>query len=103
MRKLILSAAAVALLAASGAARAQQRITDPVITLPSIPPYAPASDPSAANVGGEGSGGGTGHLGSAPADGRNPVQFDYVAFCSSPGKDGQPRSPSWISNCLAGH
>jgi hypothetical protein len=75
----------------------------PTAQLPPIPPYAPPGDPTPINAGGVTSGGGSGSPVNEAVDGRNTVPFDYVAFCNSPGNDGQPRSPGWVSNCMAGH
>lgn len=75
----------------------------PTASLPSTPPYVPAGDPSAINVGGVSSGGGAGAAGVTDIDGRNTLKFDFAAFCSAPGKDGQPRSPAWIESCMGGH
>jgi hypothetical protein len=77
-------------------------IPTPAAQLPPIPPYVPPGDPSAINVGDVSSGGGAGNGGGAVLDGRNTLKFDYAAFCNSPAKDGRPRSPSWVSKCLAG-
>lgn len=77
-------------------------VPPPAAELPSIPPYVPTGDPSAINVGDVSSGGGSGAPGAGDLGERNTLQFDFRAFCTAPGKDGQPRSPSWVQNCLAG-
>lgn len=76
---------------------------DPSVSLPAIPPYVPAGDPSAINVGGVSNGGGSGAgTGVAGLD-RNAIQFNYSAYCALPGPNGQPRSPAWVKSCMAGH
>lgn len=78
-------------------------VPDTSVSLPPIPPYVPAGNPSPVNVGGvsnpSGNGSGTGPLGTARAS----IQFDYTAYCLAPAADGRPRSPAWTKSCLAGH
>lgn len=75
----------------------------PVAALPPVPSYEGASDPAPINVGDVSSGAGAGgSLGWSISD-RTTIPFDYGTFCTQPARDGTPRSPLWIQDCLARH
>jgi hypothetical protein len=73
---------------------------------PVLPPAAPAvandAKPEDFNVALTGNGGAVGKAGAGVVSAASGVvPFDTVAFCSAPGKNGQPRTQAWISACIA--
>ncbi|MGY3582025.1 hypothetical protein ACVIGB_001052 [Bradyrhizobium sp. USDA 4341] len=83
-------------------------VTDSWINAPVQPPVEPApivangAKPEDLNIASTGNGGGVGRAGAGVVStASGVVPFDTVAFCSAPGKNGQPRSQTWINACIA--